>query len=100
MTAVGSSARHRTSPRTINRAVHHHRPVAPTNPTVQDNSGPDDPGTKLRIKDRTIINRTRAPTHTAPRPLLRMPPPGGRRHARRYTRCRAVVKDTAKATVI
>ena len=38
-------------------------------------------------------------TQIAPRPLFRSPPPGGRRHVRRYSRCSAVVKDTANATV-
>jgi hypothetical protein len=43
---------------------------------------------------------SRAPSQAAPRALLRAPPPGGRRQARRKTRCNAVVKDTVNATVI
>ena len=41
-----------------------------------------------------------APSQAAPRAWLRAPPPGGRRQARRKTRCSAVVNDTAKARVV
>ncbi len=98
-TAVGSSARQRISPRTISLAVHHQSAEPPATPRIQVSTGPVGPCTTVRTEDRMISRADRPPIQIIPRPLFFSPPPGGRRHARRYSRCSAVVKDTAKATV-
>ena len=60
-------------------AVHHHSPTLKTMPSAQL---PVEPVNERTI-ERKLSSPKIPPSQTSPRPLLRIPPPGGRRHARR-----------------
>ena len=99
ITADGRSTRQRTSPNNRNQPVNHHSAdvvaseitwrTGRARPVAQDAAH----RAQQAIDARTTISQA------GPRVYAPTPPPGGRRQARRYTRCTAVVNELAKKIV-
>ena len=100
ITPVGTRTRIRTSPCRRNHAVNHHSPEVTARPTMTSRPDPSPSSKTPRRAPRIASVASIASSQTAPRPYAPAPArEGGRRHARRYTRCSAVVKEVAKKTV-